>query len=110
MSLPPVFRFTRSTNAGGKLRSCPKSIPIFFIGALLWFRAKPEAKSRKRLELQTSARDVSNFAQHDATSRIVDSQWHRAFMPGALREERNEAGLCILSREACLNRSVRPIR
>src|SRR5437868_9213580 len=31
ISLPPVFWFTRSTNAGGKLPSCPKRIPIFFI-------------------------------------------------------------------------------
>src|SRR5436190_17877222 len=28
---PPVFKFTRSTNAGGKLPSWPKRIPIFFI-------------------------------------------------------------------------------
>src|SRR5438309_2599447 len=31
ISLPPVFWFTRSTNAGGKLCSWPKRIPIFFI-------------------------------------------------------------------------------
>jgi hypothetical protein len=29
--LAPVFWFTRSTNAGGKLPSIPKRIPIFFI-------------------------------------------------------------------------------
>src|SRR5438874_13077717 len=33
MSLPPLFWFTRSINAGGKLCSCPKRIPIFFIGS-----------------------------------------------------------------------------
>src|ERR1700675_4916004 len=31
MSRPPVFWFTRSTNAGGKLCSWPNRIPIFFI-------------------------------------------------------------------------------
>ena len=31
MSLPPVFWFTRSTKAGGKLCSIPKRIPIFFM-------------------------------------------------------------------------------
>src|SRR2546423_13665291 len=31
ISLPPVFWFTRSTNAGGKVPSIPKRIPIFFI-------------------------------------------------------------------------------
>src|SRR5438105_386257 len=35
MSLPPVFWFTRSTNAGGKLCSWPKRIPIFFISYFL---------------------------------------------------------------------------
>src|SRR6266496_1601249 len=51
ISLPPVFWFTRSTNAGGKLCSCPKRIPIFFITVSLSFRAKPKAKSRNLLLL-----------------------------------------------------------
>src|SRR5205814_10339607 len=41
ISLPPVLWFTRSTNAGGKLPSIPKRIPIFFIVVLRFLRTSP---------------------------------------------------------------------
>src|SRR5437764_6513948 len=41
ISLPPVFWFTRSTSAGGKLPSIPKRIPIFFIVVLRFLRTSP---------------------------------------------------------------------
>lgn len=50
------------------------------------------------------------FARDDEETRGSDSQWHRGFELGALREERNEAVLTGLSRESYLNRLARPIR
>src|SRR4029078_10341433 len=99
MSLPPVFLFTRSTNAGGKLCSCPKSIPIFFITVLLSFRAKPKAKSRN-LEFQTSARDVPTSLDTTTNQSGRGLSLTPGYEPGELREKRNEAVLTPLSRGA----------
>src|SRR5512144_2510389 len=104
MSLPPVFLLTRSTNAGGKRGSCPKSIPIFFIDARLSFRAKPEAKSRNLSNFRPQQEMSRLSLDMTQTSRVVNSHGHRSFEPGALREERNEAVLTTLSRGRCLNR------
>jgi hypothetical protein len=41
-----------------------------------------------------------DFARDDEETRGVDSHSHRGYKPGALREERNEAVLTALSREA----------
>ena len=40
---------------------------------------------------------------------VVDSLCHRGYEPGALREERNEAVLLLLSSDRCLNQPARPI-
>src|SRR2546430_7147631 len=61
MSRPPVFWFTRSTNAGGKLCSWPNRIPIFFIKKL---SCRPKRPAERDEYFRNSERFL-DFARND---------------------------------------------
>jgi hypothetical protein len=68
-----------------------------------------QAKARDPEALSVGAlRDSSTTLR--SAGMTGNSRQHRGFEPGALRGERNEAVLMILSRDTCLNRTAQSIR